>query len=291
MITNHPQGDPYGHSNERLVSLEDVDKYTLEDYGLTVENIKANHFGVDITDPRTGQHLPDYFYKSKIETAVSQVEKSLDIAILPRIVREHHDYNRNDFSSHMYIHAFKKPILQVEKVTLEYGGRSVYNYPTSWWRIYKLPGHIQMLPSTLLSGNQGLSLAQAYTGYPMVGGVPHSLAGGHNSAPQLFHLEYVAGMLPPKRRGVTEEYEMHPDLWELIVKMVLKEAFFQWGRLIIGPGIASMSINVDGVGQSIDTTQSAMYGGASAEIVQLNEDIDNLTKGLKSYYGMNLGLI
>jgi len=289
MISNE-QGYPYGHSNNKLISLEDVNKYRLEDYGLTVENIKANHFGVDITDPRTGQHLPDYFYKSKIETAISQVEKILDIAILPRLVREHHDFNRNDFNSHMYLHVHKKPILQMEKVTLEYGGSTLFNYPTRWWRVYKLPGHIQMLPTLMLSGEQGnLSLAQAYSGYPMIAGMPQAM--GNQSAPQMFHLEYVAGMLPPERRGVTQEHEMHPNLWELIVKMVLKEVFFQWGRLIIGPGIASMSVNVDGVSQSIDTTQSAMYGGASAEIVQLNEDISNLTKQLKSYYGVNLGLI
>ncbi len=290
MLQNNNSGAPYGHNNQKLVELSDVNKYTLEDYGLTVDSVKSNHFGVNVTDPRTGEHLPDPFYKSKIESAVAQVEKKLDIVILPRIQTEHHDFYRNDFESHMYLHTFRKPILQVEAVRLEYGGSMIFNYPTRWWRVYNLPGHIQMLPTLMLSGDQGpLNLAQAYSGYPMIAGIPHTT--GSNSAPQMFHVEYVAGMLPPERSGVTQPHELHPDLWELIIKIALKEVFQQWGRLIIGPGIAGMSMNIDGVSQSIDTTQSAMYGGASAEIVQLNQDIQELFNGLKSYYGTNIGII
>lgn len=282
---------PYTHNNAKVVDKDEVVEYTLEDFGLTPDNIKLNHFGVDIRDPRTKEHLPDAFYQSKIEAAVASVEKKLDIAILPRIETEHHDFYRNDFESHMYIHAWKKPILQVERVRMEYGGTSIYEYPQRWWKVYNLPGHIQMLPSLLLSGgNQGLNVSQMYTGYPVSYGMSH-ITQGSNHAPQLFHIEYVAGMLPPSRQGVTKDYEMHPDLWQLIIKMALKEVLQQWGRLIIGPGVANMSMSIDGVSQSIDTTQSAMHGGASADILQLDRDIAELTSGLKSYYGVNLGLI
>ncbi|AIW03335.1 hypothetical protein CPT_Mater178 [Bacillus phage Mater] len=280
----------YGHNNPQALNIEDVEKYTLADYGLTVDAVKINHFGIDITDPRTGEHLPDAFYKAKLEAAVAQAEKMLDIVILPRLLSEHHDFYSNDYQSYTFIHTFHKPILQVEAVRLEYGAGTLYSYPTKWWRVYNLPGHLQMLPNTLLSGgSDGLSLAMAYTQYPMVSGIPATV--GNNYAPQMMHVEYVAGMLPPTRSGVTKPNEMHPDLWQMIVKIAVKEVFEQWGRLIIGAGIANMTISIDGVSQSIDTTQSAMYGGASADIVQLNEDIKELYTGLKSYYGTNVGLI
>ncbi|AMQ66595.1 tail fiber protein [Bacillus phage Shbh1] len=281
---------PYGPNNPERIPLDKVNDYKLEDYGLTVENVKANHFGVEITDPRTGQHLPDAFYRAKIEDAVAKVEKQLDIVILPRIVREYHDYNRMDYNSHTYLHTFQKPIVQVESIALQYSGHSVFRYPSRWWRVYHLYGHLQMLPALMLSGEQGnLSLAQSYSGFPMIAGVPPSMS--NTSMPQLFQVDYVAGMLPPSRRGVSQPWEMHPDLWDLIVKHALKEVFQQWGRLIIGPGIAGMTMQIDGVSQSIDTTQSAMYGGASAEIIQLDNDIKELTNGLKSYYGQNLGIV
>lgn len=285
---NSLKGSPYGHNNVQTVNLADVEKFTLDDYGLSVDAVKLNHFGVTVTDPRTGEHLPDPFYKSKLEAAVAQVEKMLDIVILPRVLSEHHDSYGN--SSSMFIHTFHKPILQVEAVRVEYGESQLYNYPTKWWRVHNLPGHLEMLPNTMLTGgNNGLSLIQAYSGYPNITGLP-STAGRHY-APQLFHVEYVAGMLPPTRSGVTKPNEMHPDLWNLIIKVALKEVFEQWGRLIIGAGIANMSMSIDGVSQSIDTTQSAMYGGASADINQLDVDIQGLYRGLKSYYGSNLGLI
>lgn len=290
MTTDNSAGYPYGHSNPKVIDPSEVDKYTLADYGFTVDAVKSNHFGISVTDPRTGEHLPDSFYQAKIEQAVAQIEKSLDIVILPRFVREHHDFYQNDFNSFMYIHANQKPVLQVEMVRLEYGGNTVYSYPPSWWRIYHLPGHIQMLPNMILSGGyNNLNISQAYSGYPMIAGLPYTV--GSNFAPQLFHVEYVAGMLPPKRRGVTNQLEMHPDLWTLVIKTALKEVFQQWGRLILGAGIASMSVSIDGIQQSIDTTQSAMYGAASADIAQLDRDIEDLTKGLKSYYGNNLGIV
>jgi hypothetical protein len=147
-----------------------------------------------------------------------------------------------------------------------------------------------MLPSYMLAGEQGaLNLASAYSGYPMIAGVPYMT--GNNFAPQMFHLEYVAGMLPPSRAGVTGTLEMHPDLWNMIIKIALRDVFEQWGRLIIGAGIANMTISVDGFSQSIDSTQSAMYGGASADIIQLNQDIQSLYSGLRSYYGTNMGII
>lgn len=291
MLQGGHGGTPYGDNNEQVVDLSTINDIKLSDYGLTVDAIKSNHFGITVTDPRTGEFLPDSFYESKIDVALAQAEKMLDIVILPRLLREQHDFYRNDFESYMHIHTHHKPILQVESVELKYGGTMAFKYPTRWWRVYNLSGHLEMLPNTMLAGGQGsMNLAQAYSGYPVIAGIP-SIAGTGSYAPQLFHVSYVGGMLPPTRRGVTQPNEMHPDLWSLIVKLALKEVFQQFGRLIIGPGIANMSVNIDGVSQSIDTTQSAMYGGASAEIIQLNSDIEELRVGLKSYYGNNLGLI
>lgn len=287
----YSNGSEYQHNNPQLVDLSTVDNYTLSDYGLTVDNVKLNHFGIDVTDPRTGEYLPDAFYLSKIESAVAQVEKMLDIVILPRVIQgEHHDYYRNDFHSFMFIQTHRRPLLQLENAQLEYGGSMVFKYPPKWWRVNQLSGQIQMLPSYMLAGEQGaLNLATAYSGYPMIAGVPYLV--GNDFAPQMFHIDYVAGMLPPARAGVTQTYEMHPDLWNLIIKIALREVFEQWGRLIIGAGISNMSIEIDGVSQSIDSTQTAMYGGASADILQLDKDIEALYNGLRSYYGNNLGII
>ena len=58
--------------------------------------------------------------------------------------------------------------------------------------------------------------------------------------------------------------------------------------IIIGAGIANKTLEVDGITETIGTTQSAMYGGASAQIIQINEDIKELLGALRSYFGTNM---
>ena len=59
-----------------------------------------------------------------------------------------------------------------------------------------------------------------------------------------------------------------------------------WGDLIIGAGIANQSVSIDGISQSIGTTQSAMYGGASARVQEYNNDLkDHLLPVLRQKFG------
>ena len=58
------------------------------------------------------------------------------------------------------------------------------------------------------------------------------------------------------------------------------------GDLILGAGIASQSLSVDGLSQNIDTTSSAMYNGYSARAHDLGKQYDKVIKALKSQYTM-----
>ena len=74
------------------------------------------------------------------------------------------------------------------------------------------------------------------------------------------------------------------NLLEYIYKKAAISVFEVWGDQIIGAGIASSSLSVDGLSQSIGTTQSAMYGGASARILEYRKDIDELVPILRKHY-------
>lgn len=281
---------PYAHGNPKRIDLADLEKITPADYGWTTATIKAYMFGVRVVDPETGQELDDTFYEHVIETAIGRAERELDIAILPRLIKaEHHDYHQSDFNSYMYTHAFKRPIIQAESVKLELNGRPMYNYPSNWWKVYSLAGHIELYPTALMQTGMGLGYEQVFSGYPQLAGMPPN--NGQTFAPQMIHLDYVAGMLPRKNSGYANEWECPPELEQLVIKYAMKEVFQIWGRLIIGAGIAGKSLSVDGISESIQTTQSAMYGGAYADIRQIDEDIDKLVSGLRSYFGMNMGIL
>ena len=247
-------------------------------------------FGVKVIDPETGEEMGDDFYQHIFETAITKAEKKLDIVILPRVVEEHHDYNESDYRSYMYTHTYKKPVVQVEDFKMELNGAPVYNYPSNWWKVYHRAGHIELYPTALMQGSNSLAYSTLFNGYPQLAGIgPQTTA--KPFAPQMLHVKYVAGMLPRKRAGMNEDWEVPPDLEQLVIKYALKEIFQVWGRLIIGAGVAGRSLVVDGISETIDTTQSAMYQGASADIMIIDQDISDLLEGLKAYYGFNLGII
>lgn len=305
--------EPYSHNNPKLVDLETIESITPSDYGLTPEAIKASMFGVKVVDPNTGNEMGDSFYTYAIETAISKVETELDIVILPRVVTEHKDYNYAEYSSYMFLHAKAKPILQVETLGLEANGSYKRNYPSEWWKVYNRPGHIQVASAPLygaISGNMGGGIATfsggvAFGGFDggyggrihgglsslpngsSLGGYkPNPVSGGNqNSYPQLIHVSYIAGMLPQRRAGVTEEWEMPTLLNELIVKMASKQIFQQWGRLVVPMGISSKTLTIDGISESVSYTSSATNGAIKSEIGQLDEDIADGLNKLRGYYG------
>lgn len=276
----------YSHNNPKRIDIADLDKITLADYGLTPSAVKAYMFGLSITDPTTNKPIGDDFYISSIENAMAQVEQELDIAIFPRIEVEHHDYHSQNFGSYMYTHVYRRPIVQVEDLKLELNGRRASSYPSNWWNVYNLSGHIELMPTPLMqTGQTYMGGAGSISPFPVMGAIRPNY--GTTFAPQMIHVEYVAGLLPRQHGGYNKQWEMPATLEKLILKVAVREVFQMWGRLLVQPGLASQSISIDGISQSMGTTQSAMYGAVSADIAQINSDIAELKSALKSYFGGN----
>jgi hypothetical protein len=56
------------------------------------------------------------------------------------------------------------------------------------------------------------------------------------------------------------------------------------GDLILGAGIATQSLSVDGLSQSVGTTSSAMYSGYSSRVESLEKQYTMLIKALRGQY-------
>lgn len=283
---NKKSNNPFKEERPKITK-EYMDSLTLEDYGWTPKAIKNSFiFGIDIKDDN-GNELDENFYNYLIETGIDQAEQELDIAIIPRYLQEEHDYNEQEYNSYMFTKTHKRPIVQVEELKLNFAGQTIYDYPEDWWRVYNKQGQIQLFPTTLMKASGAGVNMSSFGAFPKhLGSTPQ----GYNRtfAPQMIELGYVAGMLPKKRAGVTMDYEMPHNLQTLVIKFALRELFQVGGRLIIGAGIASKSLSIDGVSETIETTQSSMYGGYSAEILQIDSDIKELLSNLRSYFGTNM---
>lgn len=236
-------------------------------------------FGIDLVDEH-GNEFPDSLLQTYLDSAVAEVEKKLNICIYPRDLVEEHDYRVSDYLQWGYLQLNKKPVMEIYSLEMVYGNSTMFKIPNDWIKIDRLTGQLQLFPTTgsaggLIIGRNGLLL-------PL-------MRGYYDYAPKMWKVSYRAGMNKPsddnKENQVYDPVlDIHPDLEELIYKRAAANVAQVWGDLIIGAGIASESVSIDGISQTINTTQSAMYSGAGARIELLKKDCKRLFRYLYRYY-------
>ena len=226
---------------------------------MSVNNV-VNHylFGINLTDAN-GNPLPESLLAHYINAAVEYFETALDITISETpIAAERHDYLAGDYRNWGYMKLFHCPVKRINSLVLKYGNNARLEIPQEWIQLDKLTGTVTLFPaggdmSGMLIGSGGLFVG---------------LVGGWSHAPQLWEVDYVAGMDDDDPTLPVSLLE------EGVSKRASMGILNVWGDLIIGAGIASQSVSIDGISQSIGTTQSAMFGGASARVNEYAKDID-----------------
>lgn len=265
-------------------------KITLESLGINIQLVKNELLGMDndLVDPVTGQPYSDGFYSQMIERAVSQAEKTFDVAILPRLQVDKLDYHRNDFNAFAYMQVNYRPILNIKDLTLYYNNQNILRVPDEWIKVTNRTGQIQVSPSVLM---QGLNTTINPTIYPIINspyGMTPSPYQETEFAPQMLGVTYVAGMMPhpdDDARGISRDYVIQPDMLSYIAKLAAIEILEKWSRNIIGAGIASYNVSVDGISTGLETTSSPENSAATAEVAQLERDMKPIKESLLSFYG------
>lgn len=265
-------------------------KITLESLGINIQLVKNELLGMDndLVDPVTGQPYSDEFYNQMIERAVAQAEKTFDVAILPRLQVDKLDYHRNDFNAFAYMQTNYRPILNIKDLTLYYNNQNILRVPDEWIKVTNRTGQIQVSPSVLM---QGLNTTINPTIYPIINspyGMTPSPYQETEFAPQMLGVTYVAGMMPHPNgdaRGVNRDYIIQPDMLSYIAKLAAIEILEKWSRNIIGAGIASYNVSVDGISTGLETTSSPENSAATAEVAQLERDMKPIEESLLAFYG------
>lgn len=257
-------GDVHYHVNvdfSHITMKEAVEPPTPMLWDKMSVNGVVNHylFGINLTDAN-GNPLPESLLAHYINAAVEYFETALDITISETpVAMERHDYLRSDYNNWGYMKLMHCPVKHIDGIRLTYGNRITMTIPPEWIQLDKLTGTVTLFPaggdlSSLVIGNTGLM---------------YGIAGRWAHAPQLWEVDYVAGM---DENDPTLPVSL---LEEGISKRAAMGILNVWGDLIIGAGIASQSVSIDGISQSIGTTQSAMFGGASARVNEYSKDIED----------------
>lgn len=235
---------------------------------LTVPQLKQRYlFGVDLTDD-AGNPLPDEVFQFYILSAIAWLEHELDINVLPTTYeRELADYYRGDYQQFTIVQLENYPVLSIEEFAVEYpSGQNVIVFPDEWLRLDRHHGLLRVVPtagtlSEILIGQGGSFLPAIYNGM--------------DHLPDLFAISYTAGF---------EDGELPFNLLDLIGKVASFGPFNIFGDLIAGAGIATVSLSIDGLSQSIGTTSSATNSGYGARLIQYQKEVKDWIPKLRRYY-------
>lgn len=232
---------------------------------LSVDELKTNFlFGVDLTDD-AGNPYPDSLFAFYIESAVQLVRDKLDIALLPEaILDERHDFYKQDYDKYIWIKTDLVPIISVQEVRLVLPTNvPVITYDINNVHIHKEAGHIEIVP-----GGGQITLGQTGAFLPLV-------FGGQDYLPQALRIDYTVGF---------EDKKVPANILEQIGMLASHGPLGIAGDLLVGAGIASQSLSIDGISQTVNTTSSATNSGYGARLVQYKAQMKEMWPVLYNRY-------
>lgn len=255
---------------------------------ITTQQLKDTFlYGIVIKD-KQGKELPNKIYDQYIANAVSMLEHYLDIAITPVLdFIEDRDYNFNEYVDWGFFQLNNFPVQQIKKMELVYfraedgSPETLQEIPLQWIRLQPHDGIVRLIPNARFPAN--LQVSQAGNYFPEILRT--------KKVPHLWRITYDYGFCDG---GI-------PLLINQAVGMIAAiSALTVGGNLVLGAGIASSSISLDGISQSINTTQSAENSAYSATIKDYGDklfgankdDPNSILRILKNYYnGSTMNMI
>ena len=236
-------------------------------------------FGLDLTDPQ-GRPMPDSLFEFYIRAAVTLTETRLDLPLRPKVILdERHDYYPSESRNYLRTYLDNSPVQSVQRFALAYPGNAQVigqALPATWINLDNNQGVVSVVP-TNYGGNSFFNMGTFGLG---MAGRPYVF--NQDYIPGMIHVDYVAGF----PQGVPK------DIVEYVAKIASFGPLNIAGDLLGGAGIASQSVSLDGLSQSINTTSSPMFSGYGARLGIYAKEVDDETKGLRlKYKGIQMRVI
>lgn len=244
----------------------------LSGMAVGIDFLKTNYlFGLDLSDD-DGNPFPDEMFISAIRYATAFLEKKLDLMLTPKTITEVHDYILEEYRQFGFFQLDKRPLNEVISVNAVYpfsstgDSKTIIEFPKSMISV-PIPesGQVQLVP------NQG-SMSQFMIGRG-ADYLPLIRNGYASNYPALFEITYNAGFK-----------EIPDDLKHCVCLYASLNILDIAGDLIVGAGIASKSVSIGGLSQSINTTSSATNAGYGARILSYQKQVKVLLPTLERYY-------
>lgn len=252
-------------------------KSTKNDLPISPEQLAGRYFfGIPINDPN-GNVMTNENIGFHIRAAMESIEGFLNLKLTKQVMEESLGYHINDYKHWGFIPT-SFPVLKAGALLGFLGNVQQIEYPREWLSVKKTtdPTGLHRMISLVPNAGSPETNSVAYSGIS-----PHMGWFGRQTIPNYWTVRYVTS------------FERIPeDILDVIGKLASINIFHQLGDIILGAGIASQSIGIDGLSQSISTTSSATNAGYGARITGYLDDLKLSKPALKEKYGsMTLGIM
>lgn len=235
-------------------------------------------FGVRLSDDK-GDPFPDVMFEHYILSARDWLQRHLDILLsVSVIVGEKHDYYLKDYKKWSWVSVNKKPIRLISEVRFEYPiAESNFVFPSDWITFNPdkdtASSRFQIIPKS--GALSEILITKGGNLLPMLQGV-------NSYVPDALVVDYEAGL---------DKDEIPSDLKHLMGMQAAIGPLNIAGDLLVGAGIASKTIGIPGLNQSINTTSSATNSGYGSRILEYQKEIKDLLPQVKAQYGRRSQLV
>lgn len=234
---------------------------------LTVSDLKTRYlFGISLTDDK-GNAMPDAVFQHAITTAISYLEHKLDIIILEREFTENYDYRATDYMNFNFLQLKKRPLSKLIEIKARFpNNQDLVKYPEEWYVVEKEAAQIQLSP---VEGTfSGLIVTQGGSYVPLI-------YGAQSAWPHLFQVKYLAGFCNDQIPVIINE---------MIGMQAAIRIFEILGDLILGQGVTSESVGLDGASVSKQLGASPQFNAFSARIKSYKDQMKDYIESVKKYY-------
>lgn len=234
----------------------------------TVEKMRAVYlFGIPLKSALTGQEVSDSMIQTYIDSAISEIEHTLDITITPTTYSDRYDWWRelwtNSFGWQKLNH---RPVIQVNDVSIVFSNdeQRTVQFPREFIYVNHQDAAVQLVPAVgtsmqgfLLSTFAGSQLWALY-------------ANAQSTFPGAVRVDYVAGF---------EKGKIPSLITGLIGNMAAYKLLTNIGPLLFP--YSSYGMGLDGASQSVSLPGPQFLAG---RINDLKEQIEKQLDAARGYY-------
>ena len=251
-----------------------AESIAVGDLLISIERLKRQELGGADLRGNDGRPFSDQDFIESITEATDRMAAELDIILAPTRIVERHDYRLDHYMEFGWFELDKNPVAEILSVRAKWpNGDTLFDIPLDW--VVMVSGNFSQFNLVPQSGPLHTALAQNARGVGMM--VPTM----NQTWPGLFEIAYRAGF---------DVGKVPPRIAKAIALTAAIDNLNKAGEMILGSGIASQSISIGGLSQSVSTTSSATNAGHGALIIEYRKTLKELLPAIRrQYHGVGIG--